>query len=159
MAAKAKEWKMKECLSDGELGWAAGCIDGEGTIGIYKRSSRVAIEGKGLFLHVSICNTDIRMPLKLRELFGGNFSNCTKDKRPNRRPLFIWTITGRHATAVLKKIKPFLVIKKEQAEIGIAFAATMSSRGPLSEEVRQQRIALSENVKQLKVVYPEAVRG
>jgi len=143
-------WRMKEGLTDAELGWAAGILDGEGCIGIYGRAGRRTDGGLGLHALVSVGNTDFRMILKLKDLFGGNISSLQRDSRPNRRAAITWRTSGRHAGRVLERVLPFLVVKREQAEVALAFIATMRMGGRLSQEVKDERDHLRTKAQSLK---------
>ena len=104
-----------------ELAWAAGIVDGEGCIGLSK------ISKCHWSLRLSVGNTDIRMLDKLKALFNGTITLQNKkalhDKFSrdgyHRKPLWIWTVYGQKAEDILILLVPYLVVKHEQAEIGI----------------------------------------
>lgn len=139
------KWIAKENPTEAELAWAAGVLDGEGCICIYGRPGRISKKSgfRALALIINVVNTDPRMPFKMKEIFGGN-CNLTAERRnnPRRRPVMSWIITGRPAGVVLTKVLPYLVIKKEQAEVAIAYAGTIGRTGPLSPVVSAKRESL-----------------
>lgn len=138
----AEKWHMNDGLTESQLGWGAGIIDGEGCISIYGRAGRTH---RGLQLVVSVVNTDLRMPLRMRELFGGTFTK-TCEARPRRRPTWTWLVTGRSAAKVLGVLYPHLTIKREQTEVAMAYAATIGRNGPLSDAIRHERQRLREQL-------------
>lgn len=119
--------------------WSAGIIDGEGCIGIWSNK-------KTLTVHAT--NTDKRILLRLKEIFnvGDIYIRLRKD-RPNNLPCGKWIVTGKKAYNVLKKIKPYLISKKEEAEIAIRFGKTIN-RNTLKN--REYRKILINNLKIIK---------
>ena len=105
-----------------DLTWAAGVIDGEGCIGIYRASFT-------LQLVLRVANIDPKMILKLEDLFGGHIRVSSPDKRPRRRRAFHWIIRDRRAENVLRKLLPFLVTKHDEAVIALNFGALRKGNG------------------------------
>src|SRR3990167_4629471 len=94
------------------LAWAAGIIDGEGCIALIP--SR-----KSIYVRIHVVNTDRRMLTRLLEVFSvGKIRGPYL--RPRCRPKGTWTVcSGQAAEAVLRKIRPWLVTKGEQADIAL----------------------------------------
>lgn len=110
-------------MRDTDLAWAAGIIDGEGCIDISLRQGRYAQ------LDVSVVNTDPRLLLRLRELFRGSVHHRPhQTSRPRHRMTWRWTIVSRQAETFLRQVRPYLVIKQEQADIALAMRKTMRIR-------------------------------
>lgn len=88
-----------------DLAYAAGMVDGEGCIHIlYHR-------GRGHHsINVIITNTDPRVAEWLLERFGGRVHH-PRERVDN------WTVSARKAAAFLELVYPYLVIKKEQADL------------------------------------------
>jgi hypothetical protein len=108
--------------------WAAGMVDADGCITI-KRSNR---EGKTYFhLAVIVSQAGVDLPpviAKLHELYGGNVSK--QHPQPGRRqPMWHWQVVGAAAGSVLKQIRPHLVGKTEQADVALAYRATVGPPG------------------------------
>lgn len=95
------------------LAWAAGIIDGEGSIGIYKNRHRNNWE-----LRVSVGNLDPRLLRLLRELFGGH-TRLSKVAKGRYRPLWKWAVSHRGAERCLRLVMPWLVAKRDQAELAL----------------------------------------
>lgn len=97
-----------EELPDTALAWTAGIIDGEGYVGL--RKHRKAYQPV-----VSVGQVDIRMLQKLQEFWGGNIS--PKRNSHGWKMAWLWDITGTRALTMLSLVRPFLVIKGEQADV------------------------------------------
>jgi len=137
-----------------QMDWVrlAAFIDGEGSIVISH------YEGKGASdsLSIQIANTDPRLPEWCHASFGGYLTKCRNRKW---RPLLAWHARGELAAFLLRECLPFLLLKKEQAEIALTFQTTKKRRGnwggtrfPLSQDVLQEREQLRIELKRLKRV-------
>jgi hypothetical protein len=149
-----------------EVNWArlAAFLDGEGSILI----SRVRPSGRQAnishALIVNVGNTDPRLIVWLRDTFGGwaGPQKAQKDRAEritSRKPRFIWVVNCQQAAYILEQCLPYFIIKKGQAEIGIAFQTLRSRwrRGKkLPPEVIQQRDAHWAELKALHAEIPEA---
>ena len=128
------------------IGWAAGIVDGEGTIMLRKTKKRQHWE-----LRVSAGNTDPRMALHLQQMFGGAIARY-QPKGSNRKPIWHWNISDRGAEKCLRAIVTRLRLKKEQAEIGLSFRELSSQRKGKSNSVQieTQNRWLEQQLKDLK---------
>lgn len=114
------------------LAWVAGLLDGEGAFSI-KRSQR---NGRYHYQIWLVCGmSDIpqnrKALTKLQELFGGNVSSQKEKLNMNRKDKISWAVVSQDALKCLKRILPYLVIKKDQAELLIKFQEEHVSRtGP-----------------------------
>ena len=110
---------------DTKLAWIAGFIDGEGTITI-KRAKR----GKyGKLYHLPyISCTQVNkernfIALKvLQKTLGGSLSKYVQ--RPmdgDRIDTITWNVTSRKAKECAERLLPYLIIKKQQAQLLIKF--------------------------------------
>jgi hypothetical protein len=108
--------------------WAAGFFDGEGCIGV-SRSKK----GK-LCVYYSIQITafqNVRAPLDIfAQLFGGTIRYSTTHSTGG----WVWQLSGRALKLALEEMLPFLVVKREQAQIGIAFQGRKAPRGGKYED-------------------------
>src|SRR5260221_9513173 len=129
-------------LTDGELGWIAGIIDGEGCIDVGKRTPPTYKGRTQWRCILRVVNTDPRIIFRLEELCGGAVQK-PRLLRPGTRPAYEWTLGAQPAALLLTELLPFLVGKRDQAEIAIRFAATLiySRRGTLAlpENVASER--------------------
>jgi hypothetical protein len=122
-------------IPEHELSWAAGFFDGEGNVNISKDS-----------LQVSVFNTYKPAVDKFQELFGGNVT--VRKGSGNSRDCYMWFVTTGTAAMVLRLLRPYLVVKQEQARIAIEFQATKGySRVTPSAEVVELRSTLKDRLK------------
>jgi hypothetical protein len=97
-------------LSDAELGWIAGIIDGEGSICLVKNTRQVRI---------SVGNTDKKMIDRLLFLCGGSCYARTHHN-PKYKPCWTWVLFKQNQVLwLLNCIIPHLVTKKAKAMDGI----------------------------------------
>ena len=120
------------------MAYVAGFIDGEGNIGVsYFKSTGT------YYLHITVPQTH-RKPLEvLLETFGGNIWNRPIPKNPKHKQQWYWRVTRKLAASVLNELLPYLVLKKEQAELGIVFQARIgqpSIRLPEGEHEKRAKI-------------------
>ncbi len=101
------------------LEYLAGFFDGEGCVCITK-SSRPPFGTHQYILHVSVTQVDPRPLYAFQARFGGHVYTQGKTRRGMQ-----WTITAKRAVPVLEVLLPHLVVKRADAEIGIAFQAAL----------------------------------
>ena len=133
--------------------WAAGFLDGEGCIGIHFQKST-----QTHYIKVTAPQAEPKSLQILQGLFGGTFRvKAYKLEKPNHRRMYIWEVAARQAYEMLLIIEPFLVVKREQAELAIKFQQGVGraiSRSISNEErerrerIRQQISALNQGVGQ-----------
>lgn len=127
-------------MTDQEIGWTAGVVDGEGCIALY-RHSQSGKKGFSYYLSVKVSQVDARLPRRLQEMWGGRFRPQSWQKRPvHHRQAWEWTVDGEAARDLLRAILPLLVVKKEQAEVALEFEGGYQFSGrPLPEEEKMRR--------------------
>jgi len=150
-----------------KLDWArlAAYIDGEGSIFIRHRKETVTDIAnqwnRGHELHVVINNCDPRLLVWCKDKFGGCVYQASPDTpgvgkkylRP-RRASFQWLTSTTKAANILKGCMPFFLLKREQAEVALAFQATVRhahARG-LPVGLVEQRENFRNELKRLKHV-------
>ena len=122
------------------LAWAAGIVDGEGCIFIK--------EGRSLRMCVSVENTDVRMLDALKEMFGGSLNRRNGPSKRNRRPIWAWEVSAIKAERCLKAIYPWLVCKKEQADIALLARRYANKRGAQADiELTKYNVAKQRQLK------------
>ena len=111
-----------------DLSYIAGFFDGEGSVCI------TASHRKDRFveyiLQVGIGNTYFPILVYLHKRFGGSLHlnlSCQKRKATNK-PFLQWCISAGKAVIFLEAILPYLIVKKTQAEVCIAFQKFKSSK-------------------------------
>lgn len=134
-------------MSDLELGWAAGIVDGEGHI-------RIGQDSRGRWmLQLSVGNTDKMMVEILKGLFGGAVNGPYLPKKG--RACYQWSVSTKRAGEVLEKLLPVLVTKRAQASVAIQFQRTMAPTGKgrtrkTPSHVIEQREELARRIKELR---------
>lgn len=108
-------FKSKEA----KLGYIAGFLDGEGSIIICRSRLRKGKFYEGVQLRVSITNTNVEVLLLLKQEFGGTILKRKTPKPFQRKDTYDWVVTHQKAAKFLRKIVPYLIIKKQQALLGI----------------------------------------
>jgi len=122
----------------------AAFVDGEGSIFI--RSDKATGH---LALEVSISNTDPRLTVWLRETFGG--PKCSGEPRflPNKKAkkFYQWSLRSKHAEEIVLGVYPWLLLKKQQAEIAIAFRRTFSDGRNQSNPLTSLELTVREDLR------------
>src|ERR1043166_818615 len=98
-------------LTEGELGWIAGMIDGEGSLGVTSRGS--------VRFMLRIAMTDRSAIDHLARLIGGRVTLQTQ--RPPRRPAWCWYCRQRDLRSLLLAVLPLLVFKRIEASTTLRF--------------------------------------
>ena len=124
------------------LAWAAGFFDGEGSIGIYERN-----QGRYSRLTSDISQRDPRPLLIFKEMFGGNIRKWD-DRRGDNAVIWHWTISSRRAAIALETMLPYLILKRERAELALAYQKLMKyekrNYGLTQEDLEARRIIRDE---------------
>lgn len=133
------------------IDWArlAAFIDGEGNIRIRSRLEKSG--ATRLFLECSVSNSDPRLTSWIQSLFGGSVSVDLRQRNENCRPCFRWTAVSKMAGGVISQCFEYFVIKRDQAEIALAFLGTVKRVGGKrhSQEVLSRRIELQHSLQGL----------
>lgn len=124
--------------------YLAGFFDGEGSIGIYP----VMHHGRpGFYLRTqlvqNIGEASVALLAELTTVYGGNgpLESCSRCQRA-----FNWQLHGHSAARFLQAIEPSLRLKREQAEIAIAW---QSQRPPIARNARGHIVFKTEPVLEL----------
>ena len=103
-----------------DLAYAAGIVDGEGCIGIYKQKNTELQFGYtyGLTVTVGMCSAAI--PMWLYKTFGGNL-NTHEGRKDHYKRVYNWQVAAREGKLFLELILPYLKEKTGQAKVAIEF--------------------------------------
>ena len=117
----AKLWGPvpKVVLEETQKAWLAALIDGEGWIGIVKEKRAGNVSGARYYANVEIANTKRDLLDAVTRCVGEAFVYL-KDHRigqVNHKKMYSVRIKKRAIPSLLEQIKPYLVIKRRQAEI------------------------------------------
>ena len=126
-----------------DLAYLAGLIDGEGTIScsVNKNAKNVLALQKQL----SIFNTNLLLVSWITSHFGGKVHSRVRSEKWKEEHQVKWSAT--EAVVILELVLPYLVIKKEQAEIFIALHKTKSNS--VSKETHEYRQRLCDRIQEL----------
>lgn len=130
--------------------WAAGFIDGEGSIGIELRRDRASVSGR---LVLTVVQKHPEPLERLRDAFGGNL-DWQRGSGPRGTDRWRWRVASGTALDVLQRIRPFLIAKRDEADIAIAYQMEQQQgRKTDPAIVNQAREALA-NIKRREGVKP-----
>jgi hypothetical protein len=129
------------------LEYIAGLFDGEGYITVNKNK-------KAFIPVVGIKMNGFNLLKKLHNEFGGYFY---QRKNYINRPLTEWTLKGAfQVIPFLKKIEPFLIIKKEQAQLCLELCNTFSIRKSNGDWIK--KIKLNKNIIDLREKFKKQIK-
>lgn len=107
----------KSATNDTDLAYIAGIVDGEGCIRIKKSNPNPGIRvTPGYHAAIQIRMVDESAISFIQQVLGGSYYKESAPA-PNRRPLFLYAAQNLIAERVLRKILPFLKVKRKQAEL------------------------------------------
>jgi len=136
-------------ISEIELAWLAGFIDGEGCISIHRRFlKRRATPEYTIVLEVS--NTKRNAILFLKDLCGG----CVKSYKPEGKTkvAYKWQAKAKVAKDILEPLFPYLRLKQEQAQLALELTWRLKPHGynqELPEHEIEERETLYQKMKVL----------
>jgi hypothetical protein len=100
--------------------YIAGFIDGEGYLGIIKKSDKRSTLGHYFKVCIKIAQVEqhAKILYLLKERYGGNISKSRFPKNKNQRTsLMIEFTNGIRILKILDDIQPYLIVKSEQAKL------------------------------------------
>lgn len=116
-----------------DLAYAAGIIDGEGSIGVHRNGQNQL--GYRYVLCIQVSMTNPIVPNWLREMFGGHTGTYKQSKQAfGTKPVTKWFLYGIDALEFLYYIIPYLMEKREQAEIALVFP--VGTKGNAETEIQ-----------------------
>lgn len=113
-----------EHLTEAELGYFAGIIDGEGSINVVRTGSATGIRGYRYSVRITVVNTDRRL---IDWLYAALRERGSVSKRPgpktNHKDSYVLNLRDQVASPVLQALLPHLRLKREQAELALELNA------------------------------------
>ena len=96
------------------LEYLAGLIDGEGCLDFIDTSRKYRYPR----IRVALKESDSRILFLIHDIYGGRINHTGKQKswKDYWSEQDLWTIAGEEANKLLKKLLPYLVVKKQKAE-------------------------------------------
>jgi len=98
-------------MNEIDLAYLAGAIDGEGSIGIHKSGASHTWD-----VQVDLYQTNYAWLEQFQNTFGGRII-ATGRLLPRWKQQFHWYLGSKEAAQLLRKIKPYLRLKQEQANL------------------------------------------
>ena len=147
LETKINKEKIRIKIPKDLRGYLAGIVDGEGYIFIvFSKSTQNYLCG------VYIKNTNKRVLEIFVKYFGGKI-NFRKSSKPNEKDCYTWTCFGFKAAELCRKVLPYLIIKRKQAELLLEFSKTLkinpSDNYKLSVNIQNKRKRLISEIKAL----------
>lgn len=99
--------------------YVAGFFDGEGSISIIKNKPESVNQHFYYVLRVHVGNVNPIVLIKLKERWGGSLSLKSPPINTNAKPCWNWNVSTNRAVAFLRDILPYLMLKGEQAKLGL----------------------------------------
>ena len=130
-------------VTEAEWSYLAGIVDGEGSIYIRSQRDRWLLG----YPVLNISNTNPRLMEWIKSRFGGSLAAIKPSASTFRkRVLLHLSWTGKRMEPVLEGILPYLIIKRDQAELALAARKLVGKVGdnPVSSDVRAKREVLEE---------------
>lgn len=141
---------------EGGYKYIGGFFDGEGAVMISKGGETI------YSLRIKFVNTNLDVLLRIQKMFNRGYILIHSKRSDKWKESYALHFDNVDARYVLEKIEPYLIIKKERAEIGIEFDKRIEhtySRGgaryKLSDEEIKIREAYYEKMKELNKRGPD----
>lgn len=131
-----------------DLIYMAGFFDGEGYVGILKRTRKTW--NTEYFIQISIGQKDGATMDWIVNNFGGHLHRVKRDGT------FYWIISNKDGYKFLKQIIPYLKYKKPQADLAIEFYENRELKRPIPKEELERRENIYLQMKALKKVFTNA---
>ena len=131
-----------------QFAWAAGFFDGEGCVNLHTQKGFTC-------LRIIVVQKDIR-PLEHFKMIFDRDETIGKVYRRNRRNVYYrFVLSGDRAADALRKMLPYLILKREVAEVGLELQSSVNEhrerygKGGMPASVKEYRKTLVESVKWL----------
>lgn len=118
----------KDLASEVKFAYAAGILDGEGSVIIYKKDRPDRKRGHLYGGHITVTSTTEQLIKWLQKEFGGSWQP-TKT-RAGCKQLYKWTLHGFPGVHVLAKFFPYLIVKRQHARLFFLFYKSINEFEP-----------------------------
>ncbi len=103
-----------------DYAYAAGIIDGDGCIGVYKNKAKSCKHGYRYCLSIRVQMREPEPILWLKLTFGGHFHEYRNQGWGNSN-MYCWGMDAKKALAFLQRTLPYFKAKAKQVELAIQF--------------------------------------
>jgi hypothetical protein len=100
-----------------KIAYISGIIDGEGYIGIKKTNNRKDCRNPQYHERIQVRMIEESAILFLKDNLGGNYYKETNNSKYSKHPLYCYQASDKTAANIIKKVQPYLIVKKRQAVI------------------------------------------
>lgn len=134
-----------------DLAYAAGIIDGEGCI--FARASLRSDNTFSTMLQVQVAMCSASVIKWLRDHFGGRlYTDVPKSTRIQCKRRYVWQVCGKRVGELLPSLIPYLIEKRQRAELAVELAGRMSGaikgkHNKLSDDEKTWRIQAAATIK------------
>ncbi|KKN34944.1 hypothetical protein LCGC14_0788850 [marine sediment metagenome] len=141
-------------LIDLKYAYLAGLIDGEGCIQIKRQKDSAKSFGFYFRLEVQITSTNEKLIAYLISNHDG-YIYKQKSANPKHKTALHWRVGSTTAKKLLEKVFPYLIIKREQAQVAYKFQQilddnpTSGKREAMTKDMLSQRSVLYKKVRGL----------
>jgi hypothetical protein len=142
-------------FSQDDCKYAAGFFDGEGNIMItvskhYDKHPNCDRWRKSLSMRCTVVNTNQDVIRWFASTFNGGFMTSANRNHLRWRETYRWVVSYKKAHNFLQLIYPYLIVKKNQAEIALTFYGSndrfSAARGDLTDDEYARRLSIRELV-------------
>ncbi len=143
-----------------DLAWAAGFTDGEATFTLIKSydANRHIREYDLYYTCIQIALAEKPQNLEalriLQELFGGTIQHRVA-RKSRQFPQYFWRISNSKASKACELLEPFLVIKREHAQLLVKFQGMLGFKpGPkkrMPESIIRERLVMVDRIRALNL--------
>lgn len=141
-------------MSAVEAAWFAGYFDADGCVGIYNHKTKRedgTPRNENWVVLLGVSGIHRESLERWKAAFGGTlYLTNPRVRRPNERTLWQWKQAGRAALVTLAAITPYLVTKREQAEVALTYPLSTIARGIYQPDLHARRAELAATLKRLK---------
>ncbi len=150
-----------------QIDWArlAAYIDGEGCITIKSVHGAREASRRVMYVDINVTNTDVRLTAWLQQTFGGSvYLNHGNRGNVKWAPAAAWNVASKYAAEILANCLPYFIIKRDQADVALAFQSTILPGRPYGVKGRPAELiakqhAFKEELQTLKGTSSRARRS
>ena len=141
-----------EKMTNEQLAYFAGLLDGEGCIRIGQYKNVIGVKSYRGFIQIAMTNKNAIDWLK-ENIGGGKYIDYKKNN-PNSKVCYYWTVNQKRGKCLIKRALPYLVVKRQQALKFLQFCDTLQPSGyrkRVPNKILSLRKILWENMKLLNM--------
>lgn len=112
-----------------DVAWAAGIVDGEGHIGVYKSKIHRSHQTVKYGLRLKVAMTHLETLTKLHAVLGVGSLHPGVVRKSTYRKVWVLDLCSRQAEMAIRLLLPYLVTKREEAKVGLEFQTTFTRTG------------------------------